>query len=313
MRGGSVTDAGHEAAVIGKYVRELDLPAVIDVHTHFMPDRVMRKVWAYFDQMAGRPQPWVITYRYDEATRLDILRSFGVQAFTSLVYPHKPDMAQWLNDWATEFAARTPDCLHTATFYPEPSAATYVPAAIDGGARVFKAHVQVGGYDPNDALLEPVWSVIEDRHIPTVIHAGSGPEPGHHTGPEPIKTLLRRHPNLVLIIAHMGLPEYADFMDIAERYDNVRLDTTMVFTDYMEATSPFPVTERSRLSALGERILFGSDYPNIPHPYAHAIQALVELDLGHDWLRGVFYHNARALFAPAKGAGVHRDGSCRGV
>jgi uncharacterized protein len=289
------------SSVVDAVVRDLELPGLIDVHTHFMPDRVMQKVWAYFDRRATQAQPWPIAYRYDEAQRLQILRSFGVQVFSSLVYPHKPDMAQWLNDWATAFAAQTPDCLHTATFFPEPSAQTYVADAIGAGAQIFKAHVQVGGYDPNDALLEPVWALIEDQRIPTVVHAGSGPEPGPHTGPEPIRTLLRRHPNLVLIIAHLGMPEYTDFLDIAERHDTVHLDTTMVFTDYMEAATPFPVSERPRLRALGERILFGSDYPNIPHPYTHSIQSLVDLNLGDDWLRGVLYHNARTLFPRAKG------------
>ena len=57
------------------------------------------------------------------------MRAFGVRAFTSLVYPHKPDMAAWLNQWAAQFAATTPDCLSTATFYPEPGVDGYVTAA----------------------------------------------------------------------------------------------------------------------------------------------------------------------------------------
>jgi hypothetical protein len=43
--------------------------------------------------------------------------------------------------WATEFAARTPDCLPTATFFAEPSAARYVAEALSDGTRRFKAHV----------------------------------------------------------------------------------------------------------------------------------------------------------------------------
>lgn len=97
---------------------------------------------------------WPITYRTEEQHRLETLRGFGVLAFTSLVYPHKPDMAAWLNQWAAQFAAETPDCLSTATFYPEPGAPDYVADAIVGGTRVFKAHVQVGDYSPADPLLD---------------------------------------------------------------------------------------------------------------------------------------------------------------
>ena len=51
------------------------------------------------------------------------------------------------------------------------------------------------------------------------------------------------------------------------------------------------------LSELGERILFGSDFPNIPYDYAAAMTAITTLDgIDDDWLRGVFYNNAARLF-----------------
>ncbi|WP_030514495.1 amidohydrolase family protein [Nocardia sp. NRRL WC-3656] len=286
-----------DQAAVAQFRSRIKLPGIIDVHTHFMPDRVLHKVWEYFDSagpLIGRP--WPITYRDDEQQRLDTLRGFGVRAFTSLVYPHKPDMAAWLNEWAADFAARTPDCLHTATFYPEHGAGSYVSAAVESGARIFKSHIQVGDYHPGDPLLTEVWGLLSEAGIPVLIHCGSGPAPGEFTGPEPIAALLQRFPRLTLIIAHMGVPEYSQFLDLAERYDNVHLDTTMSFTDFIEERNPFPRNEYSRLSELGERILFGSDFPNIPYSYAHALEALERLDLGTDWVRAVCYDNAARLF-----------------
>lgn len=275
----------------------LGLPGIVDVHTHFMPKRVMDKVWQYFDAagpLVGRH--WPVTYRTDEPDRLEKLRAFGVRAFTSLVYPHKPQMAEWLNQWAAQFAAATPDCLHTATFYPESGAAAYVTAAIEDGVKVFKAHVQVGGYDPTDPLLDSVWGVIAEARIPVVIHCGSGPQPGEHTGPEPIRKLLARHPSLRLVVAHMGMPEYGEFLDVCDRYADVRLDTTMAFTPFVEELMPFPPADRQRLRDLGDRILFGSDFPNIPYGYVDAMRVLTALDVDDTWLRSVFHDNAAALF-----------------
>ncbi|MFC4372706.1 amidohydrolase family protein [Nocardia halotolerans] len=288
------------ATYLTDFRRRLDLPAIVDVHTHFMPDQVMRKVWAYFDAagpLTGRP--WPITYRDDEQVRLKTLRDFGVRAFTSLVYPHKPDMAAWLNSWTADFAARTPDCLHTATFYPEPDAPRYVREAIDGGARIFKVHIQVGAFSPLDPLLDPVWSILAESGTPVLIHCGSGPAPGEFTGPAPIAELLRRFPALRLIIAHMGTPEYREFLDLADRYPQLYLDTTMVWTDFSEGDAPFPTDERTRLHRFADRILFGSDFPNIPYPYAEAVNALERLDLGPDWLRKVCHDNAVGLFGLA--------------
>ena len=59
------------------------MPGIVDVHTHFMPKQVMDKVWQYFDTAGAL---WPITYRTEEAQRLETLRDFGVRGFTSLIY-----------------------------------------------------------------------------------------------------------------------------------------------------------------------------------------------------------------------------------
>ncbi|WP_329118275.1 amidohydrolase family protein [Streptomyces sp. NBC_01353] len=293
------------AAEVHEIVRRLGLPGLIDVHTHFMPSNVLDKVWAYFDSVGPLTgMEWPITYREEEDRRVALLREFGVLAFTSMLYPHKAGMAPWLNGWAADFAARTPDCLHTATLYPEPDATAYVGRAIDDGARVFKVHLQVGDFDPNDPLLDDSWATLADTRTPVVIHCGSGPAPGKFTGPAPVGQLLARHPGLRLIVAHMGMPEYADFLDLAERYEGVHLDTTMAFTDFSERFAPFPAAELPRLRALQDKILLGSDFPNIPYPYAHQLQALERLGLGDDWMRRVLYGNGAALF-PQVSQGIH--------
>jgi cytosine/adenosine deaminase-related metal-dependent hydrolase len=298
-----VAEAGEasEVAEVRAFWRRLGLPGLVDVHTHFMPERVLRKVWDYFDALGpatGGALEWPITYRKEEAERVALIREFGVRAFTAMLYPHKPGMAEWLNGWAVDFAARTPDCLHTSTLFPEPGVEDYVRRALDAGARVFKAHVQVGAYDPADELLDPAWGLLAESGTPVVIHCGSGPAPGKHTGPEPIARVLARHPRLRLVLAHMGMPEYEDFLDLAERYGEVRLDTTMAFTDFSERFAPFPPRALPRLAELGDRVLLGSDFPNIPYPYVHQLHALERLDLGEDWLRAVCHDNGARLFGP---------------
>ncbi|MFD9794327.1 amidohydrolase family protein [Streptomyces sp. NPDC059070] len=286
-----------DAVAARAFAGRLGLPGLVDVHTHFMPDRVMRKVWAYFDSAGPLTgMAWPIAYREEEARRVELLGEFGVLAFTSMLYPHKAGMAQWLNGWARDFARRTPGCLHTATFFPEPGAGAYVADALGAGARVFKAHVQVGGYDPNDPLLDPVWGALADAGAPVVVHCGSGPAPGKHTGPEPVARLLARHPRLRLIVAHLGMPEYLDFLALAEAYEGVLLDTTMAFTDFSERFAPFPAAALPRLAALGDRVLLGSDFPNIPYGYPHQLEALERLGLGDAWLRAVCHDNAARLF-----------------
>jgi len=281
------------------FARELGLPGFADIHVHFMPEPVLRKVWAYFDAIpADGPMAWPVRYRYDEAERVRRLAQLGVIVHTALSYPHKPGMATWLNDWSVDFAARTPGSVACGTFFPESDVDTYVRAALAAGAVVFKAHLQVGGYDPRDPRLDPVWGLLAETGTPVVCHCGSGPLPGAFTGADPIGEVLARHRKLTLVVAHLGLPEYGDFLDLARRYPRVHLDTTMAFTDFVEANTPFPRALLPQLRDLGDRVVLGSDFPNIPYPYAHQISALANLGLGADWLRAVLYDNGMRLMGP---------------
>ena len=280
--------------------QRLGLPGVIDLHVHFMPERLLQAVWRYFDNagpLTGRE--WPIRYRWTEQRRLDHLRAMGVRAFPSLLYAPKPDMAAALNDWAAAFARENQDVVPTLTFYPEPGVAAYVQDALRAGARIAKVHVQVGGFDPRDALLDDVWAMLSDARVPAVVHVGSGPAPGAFTGPGPFGEVLALHPRLTAVIAHMGMPEYDAFLDMAERYDNVHVDTTMCFTDSFGEQSELGRSLAPRLDSLRDKVVFGADFPNIPHEYAHQVEVLARLDLGDDWLRDVLWHNPRRLLERA--------------
>ena len=190
---------------------------------------------AQFDQagpLLGRP--WPIRYRGSDDELVATLDALGVRRFTALTYAHRPGMAEWLNDWTADFAGRVPGALRCATVYPEADAAAYTARRLAEGAQVWKVHVQVGGFDVRDPLLDEAWGLLAEAGVPVVLHAGSGPVPTEHTGPGPVAELLRRHPTLCLVMAHMGAPEYAEFLDLAETYERVHLDTTMVFTDFFD-------------------------------------------------------------------------------
>src|ERR1700759_728414 len=92
--------------------RGLGLPGLADVHTHFLPERMERRVWAHFDEagpLIGRA--WPIHYRGSAAARIKTLQHLGVRVFSALAYAHRPGMAASLNDWTLDFAAQHPGCL----------------------------------------------------------------------------------------------------------------------------------------------------------------------------------------------------------
>ncbi|RNL78685.1 amidohydrolase family protein [Nocardioides marmorisolisilvae] len=277
----------------------LGIPGLFDVHVHFLPANIQAAVWREFDQAGPKiGRPWPILYRGSVTERVEQLRSFGVRRFTALPYAHKPGVAGYLNDWAAGLAAEVPECLASATFYPEPGVGEYVADLVAGGVEVFKLHTQVGEFLLDDPLLDPAWEQIAAARIPVVTHVGSGPVGNAFTGPQHLERLLAKHPDVRIVVAHLGAPEFAEFLDLAERNEHTYLDTTMVFTEFFV---PFPPALVPRLTGLGDKILYGSDFPNLPYEYAHQLEGLERLlgsapGLDDDWLARVCWHNADTLF-----------------
>jgi len=272
-------------------VAALGIPGLIDAHTHWFPDAVNAKIWAYFDR-----HYWPVAYRGPVEERLEWMRRNGASRFTTLAYAHRPGMAAWLNEFTARFAADTPAAVACGTFFPEPEAGPDVRRCIEEYRfRGFKLHLRVGDFDPSQAALAPAFEQIEAAGLPVVIHAGSAPDPGRFTAPVYLQRLLARHPRLKLVIAHMGSAEFGDYLRLAETYPGVHLDTTMVFVGF-SACDPFPDALLGRLEGLSRKILFGSDFPTIPYPFSHAVEGILSLPLSDGAKRGILHGNAAALF-----------------
>lgn len=284
-----------------RFVAELGLPGLVDAHVHFLPASVMRKVWAYFDEAETHyGMAWPVHYKLPEDDRVALLDKLGVRRYAPLVYPHKPGMGRWLTEWVTEFAARTPAAVPTATLFPEPDVAEYLGAAVTAGARAVKVHVQVGGFDPRDPLLRPAWGLLADAGVPSIVHCGNGPRSGAFTGLDVFAEVLAEHPRLPVVLAHAGMPDYIGAIDLVERYEHVHIDTTMVGTPFSEVTAPVPGDWPARLAGVADRVVLGTDFPNIPYAYTEQIRAITgwaaaDDRLGAGFLRSVLHDAPAAL------------------
>jgi predicted TIM-barrel fold metal-dependent hydrolase len=71
-----------------------------------------------------------------------------------------------------------------------------------------------------------------------------------------------------------------------------------------------------RLGDLGDRVVLGADFPNIPYPYYEQLAALDRLGLGDDWLRAVLWHNGARLMGltvdPAQSSGTTSSAALSG-
>ena len=84
------------------------------------------------------------------------------------------------------------------------------------------------------------------------------------------------------------------------------LDTTMVGTPFTEGFAPLPADWPARIADLAGdgRVVLGTDFPNIPYPYAEQLRAIAgwaaaDDRLGDAFLRSVLHDApARLLSAP---------------
>jgi predicted TIM-barrel fold metal-dependent hydrolase len=197
-------------------------------------------------------------------------------------------MAAWLNSWVADFAAAVPEAVSTATLYPEPGVAKYLERALARGARCVKVHVQVGGFDPRDPVLDPAWGLLAEAGVPVVVHCGHGPIPGRYTGLDVFSAVLAAHPRLVGVLAHTGLPDYVEALELVRRYPRVYLDTTMVGVPFTEALAPLPSDWPARLVDVADRVVLGTDFPNIPYDYATQLRAITAWAVADDRLEADF-------------------------
>ncbi len=279
---------------VAAFSASLGIPGIVDIHVHGLPDKLQQAVWRFFDALES--PPWPIAYRDDEDTRLATLADLGIVRHTALAYAHRDGVAAWCNDHTLGLADRHAQVVPTFTFHAEDTAEEYVAQALARGGRVAKVHLQVGRFDPLDPRLTLVWAELARLRVPIVLHAGAvyGVDGGEAwCGPDPVRRLLDRHPDLRIVLAHLGAPDVEAFLDLAVE-KSIWLDQSMALMDpaFLVGMSPERI---ERIAEVHERIVFGSDFPSIPHPLVSQIRGLAPLELTPPQLSALLHDRGAAL------------------
>jgi predicted TIM-barrel fold metal-dependent hydrolase len=197
-----------------------------------------------------------------------------------------------------ELSGSNPRLIPLATVYPgEEGTRAILEEAFDSGLRGVKLHCHVQCLGPDHPAMREVYEVCAQRGLPLVMHAGREPKsPAYKCDPHlicsagRIERVLVEFPKLKLCVPHLGADEYGAYQGLLERHDNLWLDTTMMVADYF----PFPPPPRL-LAVRPDRILFGTDFPNIPYAWDRELRRLAARR-GPD-LERILGANARHLFA----------------
>lgn len=270
------------------------LPPVVDAHVHLFPDALFEALWRWFEAHG-----WPVRYRLQAPEVIRFLLARGVQHIVALHYAHKAGMARVMNGWMAALVAQEPRVTGTATVLPgEPGAGAILAEAFAAGLRGVKLHCHVQCFAPDDPRMTEIYDACVAHDQPLVMHAGRQPaspaykcDPLALCGAERIEAVLRGWPTLRLCVPHLGGDEFDAYFRLLERHDSLWLDTTMVMADYFEG-----VGRQDRfIEARPERILYGTDFPNLPYAWDREIVRIARRHR-EESLAQVLGGTARGLF-----------------
>jgi uncharacterized protein len=181
-----------------------DLPGcrVLDVHTH-----------------VGEHDPSGFTASVDE-----LLACLEAVDGRAAVFPlAEPDGYRNANLACADAARRSDGRLVAfARVTPKDAGDGVLQEALSMGARGVKLHLSSDGFDLDDARLEGVLAVADERRLPVLVHAG--PEV-RSVGDAALATC-RRWPGLRLVLAHCGLSDLGRLWRRLPDVPNLFLDTS---------------------------------------------------------------------------------------
>lgn len=217
-----------------------------------------------------------------------------------LSYAHRDGIADQLNGFIGELLKQF---LHTAglgTLHPKDTnlRGIILQAFDEFGLCGIKLHCHVQKVTPDDPLLFAAYGVVQEFGGILCIHAGKEPAIQAYgfdvraiTGASRVEKVLKRFPEMKMIVPHLGFDESDKFYELLEQYPHLYLDTTMMLPNF------FPVSvDREKLIQYADRILFGTDYPHIPYPMETELEAILDMDLGEEATGKILFENAAELF-----------------
>ena len=262
---------------------------VVDVHTHLHPPRLFAAIRRWFAERST----WRLEHPTEPADVAAALRAHGVERFVFCSYAHRPGIARSLNAWLAQTSRDLGGYgLALATIHPgDPGYLDDLRSALADGCIGLKLHEDVQRLHLDDDRLTPVFSALEPRGF-VLVHVGPTPWRSDPTAAQRVESVLRRHPQVPFVVAHMGYPDATPYLTLMQSYSNLYLDTTMAFA----AKSPMKrAVDADAVKQNAARIVYGTDFPNIPYEYDGELTALQSMGLGDDALRKITHENALGL------------------
>ncbi|MBK8092040.1 MAG: amidohydrolase family protein [Verrucomicrobiaceae bacterium] len=234
---------------------------IIDIHSH---------AWSFpadfsddFIRQAGRARPGHVV---DLSARYEAYRAAAPEETHTVVFGGKARLSGiWVDDrtvadFVAEDAARL-----TGFLSVDPTQDGWEREMRFGheelGLRGIKLLPMYAGFSPDDAVLEPLWQYAAKNGLPVLLHMGTtfiAQAPLAFTLPRLIDPVATRHPEVKIILAHLGHPYEGECVVTVRKHENVFADVSALhYRPWQLYHSLMLVQEYG----VWHKVLFGTDFP----------------------------------------------------
>jgi predicted TIM-barrel fold metal-dependent hydrolase len=271
-------------------------PHIVDFHVHLFPDRLFEAIWRQFVVDYG----WAVLHQLYAEPCIAYLREHGVAGIVYSNYAHRQGVAPALNDWNLRLLDAHPDLYCFAAYHPADEQALPMVRDLFDYPQILGVKLQllVQRFHPEDERLFPLYEEVIERGKRVLFHVGTGPVGNVFVGVKHFRKVLDRYPDLPATVAHMGALEYDAFTALLPDHPRLCLDTSFAFLPQLGSSCPWTP---ERFTAFQDRVLYGSDFPNVLFPREDEINTLLGYDLPQTCYDRIFRENALRLITEHSG------------
>jgi len=233
---------------------------MINMHAHVWDQALHMQPHTVREAEISRGYPLDLTTRFDafmaDCAPFERVIVFGLKARLT---------GYWVPDeYVAQFAARAPDKL-IGFACCDPTQPAYMDelthAVEDLRLRGVKMGPIYAGFDPRDPRCEPVYQYCERRGLPIIFHAGTTynrAAPLGYSRPWLWDEVAVAHPELRMVLAHLGHPFYDECLVVIRKHPHVYADVSALYYRPWQFYNMMITAQEYRVTP---KLLFGTDYP----------------------------------------------------
>lgn len=226
---------------------------LIDVHAHAWPDKVAKSAIPALQEAGNN---WKAQYDGTLNGLLAEMDRVGIDFTIVQPVATKPRQIASINDWA--IAVTNPRLIMFGAMHPDfENPAEEIARLAAHGIRGLKLHPEHQSFEPNDPRMDPVYEAAIEHGLLVFFHAGRDEiHPGAHSTPKYFAELMRRYPEMRLVLAHMG--SYKLWDEVAEEIAGCDAWFDTAYCPGILPDDQFVALARKHGV---EKIMFGTDGP----------------------------------------------------